>query len=55
MSDNVADNKPDTAADYKLRNPDIRQGDICPECDEEVWHANGVCYYCVCGCDLCEP
>ncbi len=43
-----------TAAEYKARYPDIDDGSTCPECEENDGIKDGVCNWCVCGCDWCE-
>lgn len=45
-----------TRADYKAKYPNVTQ---CPECHDpedptDECMIDGVCYYCICGCDWCE-
>ncbi|WNM72432.1 hypothetical protein SEA_MOSSY_53 [Gordonia phage Mossy] len=42
------------AVDYAQQNPGLVAGDICPQCEDSTGIRFGVCWYCACGCDLCE-
>lgn len=43
---------PQTAAEYRAKYPNAT---ICPEHDpDDQAMFNGVCGYCICGCDWCE-
>lgn len=41
-----------TKADYRAKYPNAT---VCPDCDaDDQCMVDGVCFYCVCGCDWCE-